>query len=96
MEQHDLPQAQPPQQNNAKVFVILGWIFAALTIFFNFFMFIPALVMGILAIVKGAKTQGILIIVLSVVLLIITIIVGGMVMNWLIHNAPMDPNLQHQ
>ncbi|MBL0386870.1 hypothetical protein JJB07_09415 [Tumebacillus sp. ITR2] len=71
-------------KRDPKVFVILGWIFAVVTLFFLPILFGPAaIVMGALAIPRGAKTQGILIILLAIVFMVISFILGALAFSYL-------------
>lgn len=71
------PQQQPAKKD-ATVFLVLGWVFTALTLFFLPYIFGPlAIIFGALAIKRGAKTQGIIIIVLSALFLVLALVVGA-------------------
>lgn len=64
----------PEQQkdNNALVFIILGWVFSALSLIVLPIIFGPAgIVFGALTISKGKKTHGIIIIVAAIVFAIL-------------------------
>jgi MFS family permease len=90
MDEHQLPSTQA--QKDPKVFLILGWIFTALTLFILPFLFGPAaIVMGALAIRRGAKTQGILIIALSILFFILSIVLGLLAISWLSNNMQNLP-----
>lgn len=69
----------PEQQkdNNALVFIILGWVFSALSLIVLPIIFGPAgIVFGALTISKGKKTHGIIIIVAAIVFAILGFTLG--------------------
>ena len=69
----------PEQQkdNNALVFIILGWVFFALSLIVLPIIFGPAgIVFGALTISKGKKTHGIIIIVAAIVFTILGFTLG--------------------
>ncbi|MBL3398505.1 hypothetical protein WL766_05335 [Staphylococcus pasteuri] len=69
----------PEQQkdNNALVFIILGWVFSALSLIVLPIIFGPAgIVFGALTISKGKKTHGIIIIVAAIVFTILGFTLG--------------------
>lgn len=77
MQEHQLPSTEV--KKDPKVFIILGWIFTVLSLFFLPILFGPAaIVMGALALARGAKTQGILIIILSIVFMVLGFLLGAL------------------
>ncbi|MDK7115678.1 hypothetical protein [Staphylococcus pettenkoferi] len=65
-----------------KVFIILGWIFTVISLFFIPIVFgIAGIVFGALVIGKGRTTHGILMIVAAIICTIIGMVFGAMVMN---------------
>ncbi|MCF7600397.1 hypothetical protein [Staphylococcus pasteuri] len=69
----------PEQQkdNKALVFIILGWVFSALSLIVLPIIFGPAgIVFGALTISKGKKTHGIIIIVAAIVFAILGFTLG--------------------
>ena len=69
----------PEQQkdNNTLVFIILGWVFSALSLIVLPIIFGPAgIVFGALTISKGKKTHGIIIIVAAIVFAILGFTLG--------------------
>ncbi|KEO81372.1 hypothetical protein [Tumebacillus flagellatus] len=76
-------------RRDPKVFLILGWIFAVVTLFFLPILFGPAaIVMGALAIPRGAKVQGILIIVLAIVFMILSMLLGVLAFSYFSSHTP--------
>ncbi|MEN2448106.1 hypothetical protein AAZF84_09555, partial [Bacillus sp. JR_15] len=65
------------KDNNALVFIILGWVFSALSLIVLPIIFGPAgIVFGALTISKGKKTHGIIIIVAAIVFAILGFTLG--------------------
>ncbi|ARU61452.1 hypothetical protein CBW65_10875 [Tumebacillus avium] len=91
MEEQRLPELQDQQRKDPKIFVILGWVFTALTLFIMPFIFGPAaIVMGAIAIKRGSKANGIWIIVLSSLFILLYILITVFAVSFLM-NMPTAP-----
>lgn len=79
---------QQPAKKDATLFLVLGWVFTALTLFVLPYVFGPlAIIFGALAIKRGAKTQGIVIIVLSAIFLVLALVIGAIVASILLNGG---------
>ncbi|TCP55848.1 hypothetical protein EV586_103507 [Tumebacillus sp. BK434] len=86
-----LPDLNDQPRKDPKIFVILGWVFTALTLFVMPFIFGPAaIVMGAIAIKRGSKSNGIWIIVLSALFLLLYVLVTVFAISFLM-NMPTAP-----
>ncbi|ASS76513.1 hypothetical protein CIG75_17150 [Tumebacillus algifaecis] len=90
--EESLPSLDPSQKRkDPKLFVILGWIFAVITLFFLPFLFGPAaIIMGAIAIKRGAKANGIWIIVLAALVLLLYLVLTVFAVSFLM-NLPTAP-----
>lgn len=72
--------SEQPKDNNALVFIILGWVFSALSLIILPIIFGPAgIVFGALTISRGKKTHGIIIIVAAIIFTILGFTLGYIV-----------------
>lgn len=79
------------QRKDPKIFVILGWAFTVIALFTLPFLFGPAaIIMGAFAIKRGAKANGIWIIVLSALLLLLYVVVTVLAISFFM-NLPTAP-----
>lgn len=75
-----------------KVFVILGWVFTALTLFAMPMLFGPAaIVMGVMAYLRGARTNGILILAVAALFIILYLVLGVLLSSFFLSHPELSP-----
>jgi uncharacterized membrane protein HdeD (DUF308 family) len=81
------------RQKDPKLYVMLGWVFTVLTLLvfvfpFQFLFGIAAIIMGIISIKLGAKSNGIWIIVLSSLFMVLYLVIFVFAVSFFMQNLP--------